>query len=211
VENLHPVGLLHPLPIPTHTWAAVSMDFIEGLPISQGNNVIMVVIDRLSKYAHFIPLAHPYTTRSIAKLFLDNIFNGLPTSIFSNRDRVFTSNFWRELFRISGTDLLMNSTYLPQTDGQSEVMNKGLEGYLQSFTGHMPKDWMQWLSLAEWAYNALKHSSTKLTPFEAVYGYPPLRLLPYEPGYTHVQAMDDNLMSRDFMLTLIKENLKDAK
>jgi len=149
VENLHPVGLLHPLPIPTHTWAAVSMDFIEGLPISQGNNVIMVVIDRLSKYAHFIPLAHPYTTRSIAKLFLDNIFNGLPTSIFSNRDRVFTSNFWRELFRISGTDLLMSSTYHPQTDGQSEVMNKGLEGYLRSFTRDKPKDWMQWLLLAK--------------------------------------------------------------
>jgi hypothetical protein len=95
VENIHPVGLLQPLPIPSQVWIEVSMDFIGGLPILQGKDVIMVVIDRLSKYAHFIPLTHPYTAGIVAHLFLDQIFklHGLPKSIVSDRDRIFTSNF----------------------------------------------------------------------------------------------------------------------
>jgi hypothetical protein len=189
VENSYPAGLLQPLPIPTQVWTEVSMDFIEGLPHSQRRNVIMVVVDRLSKYAHFIPLTYPYTVVSIAKLFLDNVFklHGLPKSIVNDRDPIFTSNFWRDLFCLSGTDLLMSSAYHPQTDGQTEIMNKGFEGYLRSFIGDRPKDWMQWLYLAEWAYNTSEHTSTRLTPFEVVYGYQPPRLLPYEPGTSNVQ------------------------
>ncbi len=87
----------------------------------------------------------------------------------------------------------MSSAYHPQTDGQTEVMNKGLEGYLRSFTGDRPQDWRRWLSLAEWAYNTSVHSSTKLTPFEAVYGHPPPRLLPFEMGTTKVQAVENEL------------------
>jgi hypothetical protein len=92
-ENIHPAGLLQPLPISNQHGIEVSMDFIEGLPVSQGKDVILVVVDRLSKYAHFIPLNHPYTANSVAKLFLDHIFklHGLPNSIVSDRDPVFTS------------------------------------------------------------------------------------------------------------------------
>jgi hypothetical protein len=90
-------------------------------------------------------------------------------------------------------------------------MNKSLEGYLRSFTGDRPKDWLRWLPLAEWAYNSAEHTSTKLTPFEAVYEYPPPRLLPYEPGTTSVQAVEDTLKSREFILSLIRENLEDAQ
>jgi hypothetical protein len=213
VENIHPAGLLQPLPIPSQIWAEVSMDFIEGLPNSTVRNVIMVVIDRLSKYTHFIPLSHPYTASSVAQLFLDHIFklHGLPKTIVSDRDRVFTSNFWKELFRLSGTELLLSSAYHPQTDGQTKIMNKGLEGYLRSFTGDHPKDWLKWLSLAEWAYNSVEHTSTKLTPFEAVYGYPPPRLLPYEPGTTSVQAVEETLKSKEFIISLIRENLEYAQ
>jgi transposase InsO family protein len=156
VENIHPAGLLQPLPIPSQVWTEVSMDFIGGLPILQGKDVIMVVIDRLSKYAHFIPLTHPYTARTVAQLFLDQIFKlyGLPKSIVSDQDKIFTSNFWKELFRLSGTDLLLSSAYHPQTNGQTEIVNKGLEGYLKSFTGDRLKDWLKWLSLAEWFDNS---------------------------------------------------------
>jgi len=165
-ETLHPAGLLQPLPIPDRIWTEISMDFVEGLPSSMGRDVIMVVVDRLSKYAHFVALAHPYTAGTVVRLFMDNIFklHGLPKTIVSDRDPVFTSNFWQEIFRLSGTELLMSSAYHPQTDGQTKIMNKGLEGYLRSFSGDKPRDWEKWLSLAEWAYNTSTHTSTKLSP-----------------------------------------------
>jgi hypothetical protein len=212
-ETLHPAGLLQPLPIPDRIWTEISMDFAEGLPSSMGRDVIMVVVDRLSKYAYFVALAHPYTAGTVARLFMDNIFklHGLPKTIVSDRDPVFTSNFLQEIFRLSGTELLMSSAYHPQIDGQTEIMNKGLEGYLRSFSGDRPRDWAKWLSLAEWAYNTSTHTSTKLSPFEAVYRQPPPQLMPHEPGSTRVHAVDEELKSRDYLLALIKENLQEAQ
>lgn len=134
VENILPMGLLQPLPIPTRNWQDISMDLIEGLPPSGGRIVIMVVIDGLSKYAHFMSLSHPYTATTVARVLMDNIFKlrGFPLTIVSDRDPVFTSHFWKEMFKISGTELLLNSAYHPQTNGQIEVMSKTLEGYLRS-------------------------------------------------------------------------------
>ena len=98
------------------------MDFIEGLPKSQGYNVILVVVDRLTKYAHFVAVKHPYTASAIVQLFLDNIvkLHGLPQSIVSDWDTIFISAFWRELFKLYKVNLLMSTTYHPQTDGQTE-------------------------------------------------------------------------------------------
>jgi hypothetical protein len=90
-------------------------------------------------------------------------------------------------------------------------MNKGLEGYMRSFVGDRPRDWMRWISLVEWAYNTSEHTSTKLSSFKAVFGYPSPRLMPFEPGPTKVQAVEDELKSREFILTLIRENLQDAQ
>lgn len=108
-KNTTPVVLRQPLPIPNHTWIEISMDFIKGLPSSQGRNAIMVVmdLDRLTKNAHFIPLSHPYTAAMVARLFLDHIFklHGMPTSIVSDRDPTFTSAFSVELFKLQGTNL----------------------------------------------------------------------------------------------------------
>lgn len=88
------------------------MDFIEGLPLSKGYSVIMVIVDKFSKYSHFIPLTHPYTAATVAKAFMDNVFklHGIPQRIVSDRDAIFTSNFWKEIFHLSGTKLLMSIT-----------------------------------------------------------------------------------------------------
>ena len=105
------------------------MDFIKGLPKSNGKDVIIVVVDRLSKYAHFMALSHPYSAVTVAQLFLTHIFklHGLPSSIISDRDPIFVSSFWEELFKLQGVELLKLTSYHPQTDGQSEVVNRCLE------------------------------------------------------------------------------------
>lgn len=107
-DNLAPAGLIQPLPIPDRIWTEILMDFIDSLPLSGGFSVIMVVVDRLSKYAHFVPLSHPYTAIKVAKAFIQNVvwLHGMPISIVSDRDRVFISNFWRTLFELHGTNLV---------------------------------------------------------------------------------------------------------
>ncbi|MCH86637.1 hypothetical protein A2U01_0007496, partial [Trifolium medium] len=146
--NVLPAGLLQPLPIPNQVWEDVAMDFITGLPSSHGFTVIMVVIDRLTKYSHFMPQKSDYSSKSVAEAFMENIvkLHGVPKSIVSDRDKVFTSAFWNQLFKLQGTSL----AYHLQTDGQSEALNKCLEMYLRCFTFHNPKGWYKVLAWAEY-------------------------------------------------------------
>ena len=133
-------GLLQPLEVPSQVWADISMDFVEGLPKVGGKSVILTVVDRFSKYAHFIALSHPYTASSVARAFFDGIvwFHGFPTSIISDRDPVFTSHMWRDLFKMAGVQLRLSTAFHPQTDGQSEIVNKVLAMYLRCATGDRP-------------------------------------------------------------------------
>jgi len=125
-------GLLQPLPVPKNSREIISMDFVEGLPTSGAANAILVVVDKFSKFAHFIALKHPFATKTVAQLFLDNVYHlhGLPTSIISDRDKIFTSQFWQALFKAAGTSLSLSSSYHPQTDGQTERVNHILEDML---------------------------------------------------------------------------------
>jgi hypothetical protein len=211
--NTSPAGLLQPLPIPSQVWEDVAMDFITGLPPSHGYTTIMVVVDRLTKYAHFIAMKSDYTSKSLAELFMHNIvkLHGMPKSIVSDRDKVFTSAFWQQLFKLQGTSLAMSSAYHPQTDGQTEVLNKGLELFLRCFSFHNPKSWYKVLSWAEYWYNTAFQTSIGMTPFKALYGREPPYLTRYEPQVNDPPALQEELMERDKILQQLKSNLERAQ
>lgn len=151
------------------------MDFIEGLPLSDGYNVIMVIVDRFSKYAHFVPLRHPFTAQKVSKVFMDNVvkLHGMPLTIVSDRDKIFTNAFWKDLFAALDTKLLYSTAYHPQTGGQTERVNQCLEMYLRCVVNDAPRKWRSVLPLAEFWYNSNYHSSLGCSPFRALYGRDP--------------------------------------
>eukprot|EP00253_Pinus_taeda_P013617 PITA_13617 len=172
-EHQHPAGLLQPLPIPEWKWKIISMDFITGLPkTKKGNDSIMVIVDKLSKAAHFIPVQSTYRAPQIAHVFMQNMFrlHGLPKVIISDRDVKFTSAFWRTLFADLGTQLNFSTAYHPQTDGQTERVNQVVEDMLWAFVMQQPTLWEEYLHLVEFAYNKGYHTSTQMSPFEVMYG-----------------------------------------
>lgn len=135
----------------------------------------------------------------------------MPESIVSDRDVIFTSNFWKEFFKMQETQLRMSTTYHPQSDGLSEVLNKSLQCYLRCFCADKPKEWIKWLSWAEWCYNSTKHSSSGYSPYKIVYGRPPPDLLTYIPMAAKVQAVDDAIRSREEVLRILRKNLLKAQ
>lgn len=206
-------GLLQPLPVPNGVWESIGMDFIEGLPPSGGKHCILVVVDRLSKNAHFISLSHPYTAIDVAQAYLDNIFklHGLPKDIVSDRDPTFLRKVRRKLFRVQGVDLKRSTAYHPQTDGQTEATNKTLETYLRCMTAEAPQSWSKWLTLAEWWYNTTYHSAIKCTPFEVIYGQSPPTHLPYLPGESSSAVVDRNMQKREGIINMLKFHLLRAQ
>ncbi|CAN6212014.1 unnamed protein product [Urochloa humidicola] len=206
-------GLLQPLPVPPQAWHTVCLDFIEGLPKSNNFDTILVVVDKFTKYGHFVPITHPYTALSVAKKYMDNIYklHGMPKILISDRDRVFTSALWKELFKLSETVLNMSSAYHPQTDGQTERLNQCLETYLRCLVQSCPGKWAQWLSLAEYWYNTTYHSALNITPFEALYGYPPTHFGIVPSDACSVPDLKEWIQQRSAMTKLIQHNLSRAQ
>jgi len=153
----------------------ISADFITKLPLAQGYNSILVVVDQLTKMVHFIPTTEKTSAEGLTRLFRDNVWkiHGLPESIISDRGLQFAAGLMMELNEMLGIKSKLSTAFHPQTDRQTERVNQELEQYLRMFINHRQEQWPEWLGTAEFAYNNKVHSSTKTSPFKANYGQNP--------------------------------------
>ena len=195
-------GLYLPLPVPARPWDDVSLDFVLGLPrTSRRHDSVMVVVDRFSKMAHFVPCSKTADASRVATLFFDEIvrLHGLPRSLVSDRDVRFTSYFWKTLWILLGTKLKFSSAYHPQTDGQTEVVNRSLGSLLRSIIGDNVRTWDRVLPRAEFAYNSSVSRTTGRTPFEIVYGQIPRRPLDLAPVDPHTRTSAEGISFAQYM------------
>ena len=173
IEHQKPSGMLQPLEIPEWKWESISMDFVMGLPKTQaGFDAIWVIVDRLTKSAHFLPIRATYPLEKLAQLYVQEIvrLHGVPSTIISDRDPRFTSRFWGALQKAFGTRLCLSTAYHPQTDGQSERTIQTLEDMLRACVLDNRGSWDRYLPLIEFAYNNSHHASISMAPYEALYG-----------------------------------------
>jgi len=189
-------GLLQPLEVPMRNWDHVLMDFIGPLPISNDYDCILTFTDKLSKMIHLAPTSITVSAPDAAYLFFDHVFkhHGLPRVLISDRDSRFQSDFWQQLFKLTGTDVRLSTSYHPQTDGQTERDNRTIEDMLRPFVNAHLNNWHQLLPAVEFAYNNSVHASTGHTPFFLNYGQHPrtpdiFALAPTEPPKNH--AVDE--------------------
>jgi hypothetical protein len=172
-EHQRPAGLLQPLQVPEWKWEEIDMDFIVGLPRTRdGYDSIWVIVDKLTKVAHFIPVKTTYSGAKLAELHISKIvcLHGVPKKIVSDRGTQITSRFWQKLHESMDTKLNFSSAYHPHTDGQTERTNQILEYMLRACALKHGGSWDKSLPYAEFAYNNSYQSSLKMAPFEALYG-----------------------------------------
>uniref|UniRef100_A0A3P9M887 Gypsy retrotransposon integrase-like protein 1 n=1 Tax=Oryzias latipes TaxID=8090 RepID=A0A3P9M887_ORYLA len=174
-SNSPPAGLLHPLPVPQRPWSHLAMDFITGLPASQDNTVILTVVDRFSKAAHFIPLPKLPTATEMADILVREVLrhHGIPSDIVSDRGPQFISQVWRAFCSALGATVSLTSGHHPQSNGQAERANQELEAALRCLAAQNPSNWSSLLAWIEYAHNSHPSSATGMSPFEASLGYSP--------------------------------------
>ena len=212
-ETKRLASLLCPLPVPQRPWEDLSLDFITGLPSYHGNIVILVVVDRFSKGIHLGMLPTTHKAHTVASLFMDIVgkLHGLPRSLVSDRDPLFISKFWQELFRHSGTQLRMSSAYHPQSDGQTEALNRVIEQYLRAFVHQKPKEWGKLLLWVEWSHNTAWNAATGTTPYEVTFGRKPFNFPDYITGSSTLDAVDELLTNRENTFQAIRKKLLKAQ
>ncbi|GFR43102.1 hypothetical protein Agub_g3949 [Astrephomene gubernaculifera] len=178
-EHVLSPGKLLPLPIPDRQWSVVTMDFVTDLPPSQdghGYTAIYVFVDKLTKMAHFVPCYTTDDAEKVAQLFVNTVVRlyGIPTAVVCDRDPKFRSAFFTSLCALLNTQINMSTSYHPQSDGQTERMNRTLEDMLRHYVAGDTASWAQYLPLVEFAVNNAYQESTKTTPFRLMYGFDPL-------------------------------------
>src|SRR3984893_5683568 len=203
-----PYGLMKFLPIPQRPWSSISMDFIEGLPLSLDFDSILVIVDRLTKYAIFIECHKTDGAIELAMLFLKHVFakHSTPHNIVSNQGKLFVSKFWSSLCHLLDIKVNLSTTYHPETDRQTEHVNQILKQYIHLYINYQQDNWVSLLPLAEFAYNNTPHSATQVTPFFANKGYHPRFEIGIDDvsSYTARQHADDLTALHDYL----KEQLR---
>lgn len=187
-----PYGLLKPLPVARRPWSSITWDYIGPLPASSNFDAILVIVDRFTKLAHFVPASTTDDARTLARHFLAHVFrlHGLPDDIVSDRGPTFASAWWKEFCALLGPEVKLSTAFHPQTDGQTERTNQSVEHYLRCFTNYLQTDWSSLLHTAEFAYNNARHSSTSQSPFFTSYGYNPTSALDLT-ATAHAPAIPD--------------------
>ena len=186
-----PAGKLMPLPVPARPWSHIAVDFVTDLPESQGNTVILTVVDRFSRGVRFIPFPSLPTAFQTAETLFHQVFRlfGIPENIVSDRGTQFTSQVWAAFMERLGISVSLSSGYHPQTNGQCERTNQELGKFLRVYCHDNQSDWATYLPLAEIAQNSLTSSTTALTPFQCVLGYQP-PLMPWTAQPSSIPAVD---------------------
>jgi len=170
-----PYGLMKPNEASDRPWKSISMDFITDLPKSEGDDAILIVIDRLTKMGHFLPCTKEIDGRQFSELFMREIFrlHGLPKDIITDRGSIFTSDLWKETTKQRGIEGTLSMAFHPQRGGKTERTNSTLEQYLRAYVNYQQQNWKELLPMAEFAYNNGYQESIKCTPFFANYGVNP--------------------------------------
>jgi hypothetical protein len=171
----HPTDLLQPHDVPMSKREVIAMDFVVGLPLkSHRHNVILVIVDKLTKSAHFIPVRDTYDVTDVASLFVSEVIrlHRIPKKIILDRDSRFTSRFWTSLQSSLGTQLNLSTTFHPERDGKTERVNQLMEDMLRLYVMDNQTHWEKYLPLVEFSYNNNFHSNIKMPPYEALYGRP---------------------------------------
>lgn len=175
-STIKPYGLLQPLQLPTRKWGSISMDFIVALPLTQNkNDSILVVVDRFTKMIKLLPCKTTITSMQLAQLLYKEIIceYGLPDEIISDRGSTFMSDFIQDLWSLLRTKHRPSTAYRPQTDGQTERMNRMLHEYMRCYVGSQHTNWETLLPSAQFAHNNSYLKSIGTTPFHLMYGYHP--------------------------------------
>ncbi|KAG8705607.1 hypothetical protein FRC09_002854 [Ceratobasidium sp. 395] len=176
-DRLGKKGFLHPIPIPDQPFKVVTMDFIMDLPESEGYNGILVVVDKLTRYTHFIPCNTSVNETQTARLFQEHIWShyGLPRQVITDRDSRWTGAFWDHLTSIIGIKRALTTSHHPQADGQTEIMNQTLEVMIRAYISSTKDNWKTLLPALAFSYDTSVHSTTKYTPAFLLRGFEPLR------------------------------------